>query len=178
MQLQRIDAQHPLFDAAFALYEQSFPPNERRTRADQLRALGDAEYFPLCAVQNDTVLADLFVWRTPDFTYLEHFAVQPSLRGQGLGGALLEGLICPDKPLVLEIEPPEDECKRRRKVFYERHGLQAQPYAHVQLPFQGGGAPAPLIIMTDRAFSAEQCRAFQAYLLERVVRYTQYRLKD
>lgn len=176
MQLQRIDAQHPLFDAAFALYEQSFPLNERRTRADHLRALADADFFPLCAVQHDTVLADVFVWRTPDFTYLEHFAVQPALRGQGLGGALLEQLFCADRPLVLEIEPPEDEKKRRRKAFYERHGLQAQPYAHVQLPFQGGGAAEPLIIMTDRAFSAEQCRAFQDYLLKRVVRYTQYQL--
>lgn len=175
MQLQRIDAAHPLFEAAFTLYEQSFPPNERRTRADHLRALEQPAFLPLCAVAENAVLADVFVWDTPAFTYLEHFAVQPSLRGQGIGGKLLDGLFQPDKPLILEIEPPTDELKCRRKAFYERHGLRAQPYAHVQLPFQGGGEPAPLIIMSDRAISAQQCRAFQDYLLEQVVRYSQYR---
>ena len=38
MKLERIGAQHPLFDASFSLYESSFPPNERRTRADHLLA--------------------------------------------------------------------------------------------------------------------------------------------
>ena len=62
----------------------------------------------------------------------------------------------------------------RRKRFYERHGLQAQPYAHVQLPFQGGGPILPLVIMANRPITPEQCRAFQEYLLNRIVRYTQY----
>ena len=46
---------------------------------------------------------------------------------------------------------------------------------HVQLPFQGGGPIVPLVIMSNRNLSAQQCRAFQQYLLNRVVRYTQYR---
>ena len=52
--------------------------------------------------------------------------------------------------------------------------LQAQPYDHVQLPFQGGGPIVPLVIMADRAISPAQCRTFQRYLLDRVVKYTQY----
>jgi len=77
--------------------------------------------------------------------------------------------------LILEIEPPDDEITCRRKHFYERNGLRAQPYRHVQLPFQGGGPIAPLVIMSNRNLSAQQCRAFQQYLLNRVVRYTRYR---
>jgi len=80
-----------------------------------------------------------------------------------------------EKPLILEIELPEDEITCRRKHFYERNGLCAQPYRHVQLPFQGGGPIVPLVIMSNRNLSAQQCRAFQQYLLNRVVRYTQYR---
>ena len=52
MKLERIGAQHPLFDASFSLYESSFPPNERRTREDHLRALQDADFFPLGAVED------------------------------------------------------------------------------------------------------------------------------
>ena len=174
MNLERIGARHPLFDASFSLYESSFPLNERRTRADHLLALQDADFLPLGAVEDGRLLADVFVWQTEDFVYLEHFAVQPSLRGQGAGSRILRELLRGDKPFILEIEPPEDTLTCRRKAFYERNGLQAQPYDHVQLPFQGGGPIVPLVIMADRAISPSQCRAFQQYLLDRVVQYTQY----
>ena len=175
MNFERIGASHPLFEASFTLYEASFPPNERRTREDHLRALRDADFSPLGAVEDGRLLADVFLWQTEDFVYLEHFAVQPSLRGRGTGAGLLRQLLGRDKPLILEIEPPEDTLTCRRKRFYERNGLRAQPYAHVQLPFQGGGPIVPLVIMADRDLTAAQCRAFQQYLLDRVVRYTQYR---
>ena len=51
MKLEQIGAQHPLFDASFSLYESSFPPNERRTRADHLLALQDTDFLPLGAVE-------------------------------------------------------------------------------------------------------------------------------
>ena len=175
MNLTRIGASHPLFEASFTLYEASFPPNERRTREDHLRALQDADFSPLGAVEDGKLLADVFLWETEDFCYLEHFAVQPGLRGHGTGSALLRKLLQQEKPLILEIEPPEDERTCRRKRFYERNGLRAQPYRHVQLPFQGGGPIVPLVIMANRDLEPEQCRAFQQYLLNRVVAYTQYR---
>ena len=174
MKFERIDAAHPLFDASLTLYETSFPPNERRTRDDHLRALQDADFVPLGAVENGRLLADIFLWKTDGFVYLEHFAVQPELRSHGTGGKILEQLLDTQQLFLLEIEPPEDPLTCRRKRFYERHGLQAQLYAHVQLPFQGGGPIVPLVIMADRAISPAQCRTFQQYLLDRVVKYTQY----
>ena len=174
MKFERIDAAHPLFDASLTLYETSFPPNERRTRDDHLRALQDADFVPLGAVEDGRLLADIFLWKTDGFVYLEHFAVQPELRSHGTGGKILEQLLDTQQLFLLEIEPPEDALTSRRKRFYERHGLQAQPYAHVQLPFQGGGPILPLVIMANRPITPEQCRAFQEYLLNRIVRYTQY----
>ena len=174
MKFERIDAAHPLFDASLTLYETSFPPNERRTRDDHLRALQDADFVPLGAVEDGRLLADIFLWKTDGFVYLEHFAVQPELRSHGTGGKILEQLLDTQQLFLLEIEPPEDPLTCRRKRVYERHGLQAQPYAHVQLPFQGGGPILPLVIMANCPVTPEQCRAFQEYLLNRVVRYTQY----
>ncbi len=52
MIFERIGASHPLFEASFTLYEASFPPNERRTREDHLRALQDEDFFPLGAVED------------------------------------------------------------------------------------------------------------------------------
>lgn len=175
MQLQRLDAQHPLFDVSMTLYEQSFPANERRTRADHIRALQEPDFRPLGAVEDGRLLALAFCWDTPGFRYFEHFAVQPELRSGGIGGAILERLLQTDKPFILEIEPPEDELTCRRKRFYERHGLRAQPYAHVQLPFQGSAPIVPLVIMARPDISAAQCTEFQQFLRTHVVPYTQYR---
>lgn len=63
MIFERIGASHPLFEASFTLYEASFPPNERRTREDHLRALQDADFFPLGAVEDGKLLADVFCGR-------------------------------------------------------------------------------------------------------------------
>lgn len=117
MIFERIGASHPLFEASFTLYEASFPPNERRTREDHLRALQDADFFPLGAVEGGKLLADVFLWETEDFCYLEHFAVQPSLRGHGTGSTILRQLLTQDKPLILEIEPPDDEITWPPQAF-------------------------------------------------------------
>ena len=71
MKFERIDAAHPLFDASLTLYETSFPPNERRTRDDHLRALQDADFVPLGAVEDGRLLADIFLWKTDGFVYLD-----------------------------------------------------------------------------------------------------------
>ena len=55
MKLERIGAQHPLFDASFSLYESSFPPNERRTREDHLRALQDEQRFTELMVRQEAL---------------------------------------------------------------------------------------------------------------------------
>ena len=178
MNFERIGAAHPLFDASLALYEASFPPNERRTRDDHLRALQDADFVPLGAVEDGRLLADIFLWKTDGFVYLEHFAVQPELRSHGTGGKILEQLLDTQQLFLLEIEPPEDPLTCRRKRFYERNGLHAQPYRHVQLPFQGGGEIQPLVIMAQQELSPAQCREFQRFLLDRVVLYTQYDVKN
>ncbi|MFR7744883.1 MAG: hypothetical protein ACLU3I_17775 [Acutalibacteraceae bacterium] len=49
------------------------------------------------------------------------------LRSAGDWQPILRQLLTQDKPLILEIEPPDDALTCRRKAFYERNGLQAQP---------------------------------------------------
>ena len=64
------------------------------------------------------------MWPMTDALFLEHFAVNPALRSQGLGGRILEELKKQtDCPLVLEAELPETDWARRRLGFYARHRL-------------------------------------------------------
>ena len=63
------------------------------------------------------------IWEFKDFAYVEHFATSPLSRGSGIGAKVMH-LITEmiNKPIILEVEPPEDEFSKRRINFYERCG--------------------------------------------------------
>ena len=153
----------------------------RRTAAELVRDCG-ARVFPVGRLDMDSEGLLLFtndgelMQRMIHPKYEVDKLYRVTVRGDWKKGTeLLRQLLGRDKPLILEIEPPEDARTCRRKRFYERNGLRAQPFRHVQLPFQGESPIVPLVIMADRDLTAQQCRAFQQSLLDRVVRYTQYR---
>jgi hypothetical protein len=49
---------------------------------------------------------------------------------------------------VLEVEPPEDEIKKRRIAFYERCGFHLSKEEYYQPPYQEGGEPVRLMLMS------------------------------
>lgn len=60
-------------------------------------------------------------WTMGDFYYIEHFAIDPSLRNGGYGKRVLEMIKKQLKgPIVLEVEEPNDEMSTRRIHFYKR----------------------------------------------------------
>ena len=50
--------------------------------------------------------------------------------------------------IVLEVEPPYDEMKRRRIAFYERQGFCQNDYPYVQPPYREGETGVELILMS------------------------------
>ena len=63
-------------------------------------------------------------WSFADFVYVEHFAIDNSIRGKGLGGLAIEMLLKKvEKPVVLEVEPPVGDIEKRRIAFYQHNGL-------------------------------------------------------
>ena len=97
MTFERYDANRPLtgelLEQALALLEASFPEEERRETPVQRRMLDGGEIGALAARNEDgTLAAVLTMWPMTDALFLEHFAVNPALRSQGLGGRILEEL--------------------------------------------------------------------------------------
>lgn len=166
------DAQNPLFLRAMDLYRQSFPEHEQRLWPDQLSAMEDEAYHALLARREGELAGLAFCWDFDAYLYVEHLCVAPRLRGQGIGQRILALLACAGKPVVLEIDPPEEEISIRRRHFYERCGYVANSFAHVHPPYRPVFTGHRLVVMSSpRVLSQEERERFARDLRLRVMRY-------
>ncbi len=143
-----------------ALYESAFPANERRPTAQEL-ALDDPRFEMRIIRHEGNFAGFITLWHFADFVYVEHFATLPELRGHGLGSRTLQTLRHEStKPVVLEVELPENDIALRRMAFYKRAGFVEMPQAYRQPPYTPENDGLPLRIMTtandtsDRFFDA------------------------
>ena len=81
-----------------------------------------------------------FTVTTKALTYLIFLATAETVRGQGVGSAILDRLAArfDGRPLVLALEPQDDAAsnvrqRRARLAFYQRNGFVLQPYQVVDL---------------------------------------------
>jgi len=90
MKLSLLSSSH--IPQARALYESSFPECERRPTADWLQMIGNHNFFKAWEVADteNAFCGFISAWDFASFTYVEHFATIPSLRGKGIGGEAID----------------------------------------------------------------------------------------
>ncbi|HUH46122.1 MAG TPA: GNAT family N-acetyltransferase [Arenibacter sp.] len=143
------DTDHIYFSKAWELYEASFPKEERRTITGQNRIFGLEPYHFEVIVMGDAMVGLLLWWGFKEFVFIEHFATMPNVRGKGYGGKILgEFLEAQNRRVVLEVEPPEDDLKKRRIAFYQKLGFVFNPHFYKQPPMQKGCGPLQLYLMS------------------------------
>lgn len=158
------------FDEIFPLLEEAFPVTELRIKADQRKLLQEENYRLYGVRKNGEFAAVFATWEIDDFLYIEHFAVKKEYRNGGYGGSLLDTLLEEKgKPMVLEVEVPEDDMTRRRIGFYERHGLVYNEYPYLQPPMRKGQGMLPLRFMTKPAAIKEETYERYKTLIHRIV---------
>lgn len=129
------------FDQVFEIMKQSFPEAEYREYSEQTKLLSNSCY-RLITEKNEQneVIGFLAGWEFESFRYIEHLAVSPNIRGGGIGKRLMERYMKQTaKTVILEVELPEDEMKRRRIGFYERLGFCLGDHSYVQPPLRAVG---------------------------------------
>lgn len=141
------------FDRVYSIMEDSFPADEHRTYQEQKELLDNQSYSIYVVRDNGTtgeIQGFMSVWQFDDFGFIEHFAVDGSMRNTGLGSRMLKeiselltGRIC------LEVELPDTDLARRRIGFYQRNGLFHNEYPYIQPAISKGRNPIPLRIMTS-----------------------------
>lgn len=138
------------FERVYEIMENSFPPDERRTKDGQRALLGNDKYRILVCIEKSEILGFMAIWDFGEVAFLEHFAVDVAFRGKKIGENMLrEALTSLQKPLFLEVEPPCDEITNRRVAFYKRNGLFLNEYDYMQPAMASGREAVPLMIMTS-----------------------------
>lgn len=164
------------------LMTSAFPVFERRSSV-QLDAALAAPYFELLHIEAQEEDQGNGAWREVGFValwhlssvdYIEHLAVDDSLRGKGAGSRALATLFADRrkdaKPVVLEIDPRVTPIAVRRAHFYERLGFVVNPQAHRHPPYRLDVAPHELELLSlGRMLEEPEHAAFVNDLESRVM---------
>lgn len=148
------------------IYLDSFPEAERRPWSKIVSP--DSEKGPkLFSVSfhdgpSDSVVGMLSLWNFGTFVYIEHFAIDASLRGFNLGARVLASLREHHPAILLEVEKPSDDnpMAERRINFYTRNGFHVIDHPYIQPPYAPGLPELPMILMcTSESIDAEKAEA-------------------
>ena len=138
------------FEQIYKIMDESFPDKEKRTYSDQLALLEDKR----CKVfvernKENEIITFLLVWIFNDFCFIEYLATDKRYRNLGLGSRLLNSCIKEfPTPIIIEVEPPENDINKRRIEFYTRLGFHLNNYKHKQPSLQKHTEPCELLIMS------------------------------
>lgn len=120
------DPESPEFVKLWLLYNTTFPQDERRSLLEH-KLLMDDKRFHFSAIHYEGLTVGLVAyWELHDMLFIEHFAVAPEFRSEGIGGRAIEHLqYYADRKIVLDVEPEDESNEAVKRVrFYEKHGFR------------------------------------------------------
>lgn len=119
-------------------YVLSFPETERRDFILFCKLIAEEPVFKLFTILMDDKYAGFITcWQFSGFVYVEHFAIDESMRSGGIGSIAMQSfLTLMDNPVVLEVEAVVDDLTARRVRFYEALGFKLHSQAYKQPPYR------------------------------------------
>ncbi|MEW5560313.1 GNAT family N-acetyltransferase [Enterobacter asburiae] len=130
------------------LYSHAFPWHEQREDVAKRQALAHPDYALEAWYDGDIFVGLSGTWRFGDYGYIEHLAIDDSLRGQGYGKRLLARLLARNPRTLLEIDPLTTDIAHKRLRFYQSMGFVANDYAHTHPSYHDGIADHELMVLS------------------------------
>jgi len=138
------------FDYNTKLLLSSFPKEERR-EIEEWRELTDLNHLFTnnIILKNNMPIGMITYWELRDIIFIEHFAIDSQLRNGGLGKQSINLLLKQSKkPIILEVDLPEDAIAKRRVEFYKRQGLLLWDKKYKQPPYRSSDNSVPMRLMS------------------------------
>ena len=158
MNIFPINFHSPYYPSVENLLISSFPADERRDVELQRQYADHHLKFTVYAVCEAEKFVGFFtLWNLEEFSFIEHFAVLPSLSGKGYGTRILQYIKEIVKhPLLLEIEIPVTKFQQLRQLFYEKNEFSKLDLPYFQPPYRAGGECIPMHLMMYGYFEASE----------------------
>lgn len=174
MKFIRINSNNECFNKAMEIYKASFPIFEQRTMEDQIKALEVEDYHFNVIYDGDKMVGILLYWDMNGYKYIEHFAIDSSLRGKNYGSRVLKEFCTNNKNVILEIDPPIDEISIKRLNFYSKLGFKLQDFNHIHPSYRKECKSHSLKIMTfNENISKEDYDNFNNLLKKNIMKYSE-----
>lgn len=135
------------FEYAWQIYEDGFPPDERRSLQQQKEVLLNPRYkFTPALGAGNAIVGVICTWQFDEFLFVEHIAVASNARGGGTGtkmmASLCQGVSC---PIILETDPPSLNATALRRVkWYEQLGFHMNEFEYLQPAYSSEKQPLPM----------------------------------
>jgi len=148
MELEKITNNN--FDMFYQLLEEDFIYDERRTYKDQLDLLKNTSFncyniFDKNLKQN---IGYICYWNFEDFIFGEHFAIHKDLRDQGYGTKFFKEIFLnTTKPIIIEVEKPNNSTRKRRLKFYKKLGFKILDKNYIQPSYHNSSESIPMFLI-------------------------------
>ncbi|MEG2218558.1 MAG: GNAT family N-acetyltransferase [Muribaculaceae bacterium] len=147
-----ISSKNAIINKIEQLYVNSFPKDERRdfNLVKDILSTPDSHFKIIAALNDNIFLGFISYWEWCDMRYIEHFAIEPTLRGGGIGQDMIIYFAkMAQSPIILEVEPAINELAMRRIGFYKRCGYTLwNDVKYFQPPYDNSKESLELKIMT------------------------------
>lgn len=133
-----------------SLLESSFPIEERRDRNEQREQTNtNSCFFCNIITHNNEFIGIINYWNLNSCYYIEHFALEEHIRNKGFGSETISLIkrVLNDKPIILEVELPEEELSIKRISFYEKNDFKLLKNKYMQPPYRERGKEIELKLM-------------------------------
>lgn len=138
-----------LNDVLKQIYEDSFPPDERREWFEINELIQYPNFIFYRIFINDELIGLISVWNLTHFVFIEHFAIHKKLRGKSLGTQVINQIIAEtNKTVIVEVEEPFSGTAQRRIVFYERLGFVVCNGIYYQPPYSAEKNKVKMLLMS------------------------------
>ncbi len=154
-------------------YEHSFPNAECRSLDDHAAAMSDDRFHCYRYEDECGFVGLLNYWIFGKLIYVEHLAISASRRGSGIGSHLVKQFIEElSYPVILEIEPMDDDVTKARWRFYKRLGFCLLRDEHWQPLYHEGDEPLRLRLLSyPMPLDSRRVLRFQSDLEQAIARY-------